>query len=141
VALSLQACAPLTSTGTSLGVNGRPLDCSKYEHIFYSAQLGDDLRSRGFGGARASANLTAHLPIRRLSSSTEAGLNSLDSEANTSGGHPPDKENILILSGGGAWGAYGAGFINGMYGTAQAAAADGFRLSEVTRITGISTGR
>jgi predicted acylesterase/phospholipase RssA len=46
--------------------------------------------------------------------------------------------NLLVLSGGGEWGAYGSGFLNGMYG--RGAGPPEIPLKDYNIITGISTG-
>lgn len=47
--------------------------------------------------------------------------------------------NILVLSGGGQWGAFGAGFLNG-WSQADAAGSSDTRRDEIDIVTGISTG-
>src|SRR5581483_4954397 len=52
-------------------------------------------------------------------------------------GHPHQRTEILVLSGGGAWGAYGAGFLNGW---SQRPAAMGGQRPQFDVVTGISVG-
>jgi hypothetical protein len=56
----------------------------------------------------------------------------------------PVKLNVLVLSGGGEYGAYGAGFLTGMYGsppgTSAARPQDFIPLEDYDVVTGISTG-
>ena len=52
-------------------------------------------------------------------------------------GHPHERAAILVLSGGGAWGAYGAGFLNGW---SQRPAALGRPRPQFDVVTGVSTG-
>lgn len=51
---------------------------------------------------------------------------------------PPVRINVLILSGGGSFGAYGAGFLGGLYGGAVPAGE--VALGDYDLITGVSTG-
>ncbi len=54
---------------------------------------------------------------------------------------PPRVLNLLLISGGGQWGAYGSGFLNGIYADPAAAAAAGeVPLGDYNDLTGISTG-
>jgi len=50
--------------------------------------------------------------------------------------------NLLLLSGGGEWGAYGSGFLNGLYAApaAPAGSAGEIALGDYNYVTGISTG-
>lgn len=136
--LGLSSCAPLTSPQTALGPDGSPLSCLAYERIFKSSQLGDDF----LPGPRLSAQAMLAAPTassRRLTAASAQGVKSVLAEGNASPANSPEDENILILSGGGEWGAYGAGFLNGLYGD-PAHPGDTLRLRDFNRITGISTG-
>jgi hypothetical protein len=48
--------------------------------------------------------------------------------------------NLLLLSGGGEWGAYGSGFLNGLYAAPAAPAGGEIPLGAYTLVSGVSTG-
>jgi predicted acylesterase/phospholipase RssA len=54
-------------------------------------------------------------------------------------GQKPLAINVLVLSGGAQWGAYGAGFLNGLYGKTPAPAGE-IPLGDYDFVSGISTG-
>jgi len=137
----LGSCAPLTSPQTSLDLQHHPLDCRRFEQIYASSQLTDDLT----GGEPSGGAFSAHAAPSakpRLSASTAAGRSNFAREGNARpGASEHDTENILILSGGAEWGAYGSGFLNGLYGGQRLASNDEtLRLRDFNRVTGISTG-
>ncbi len=51
-----------------------------------------------------------------------------------------DTQHILALSGGGAWGAFGAGFLNGWSAHSRSGTAEPKRVQQFDVVTGISTG-
>jgi predicted acylesterase/phospholipase RssA len=131
------ACAPLTSPRTSLDLQRRPLDCRRFEQIYASSQLSDDL---GEHGGRLGVAAAGSAPL--VTTARARARKTFQTEGNA---RPDDAgetdENILILSGGAQWGAYGSGFIKGLYGAKRISGNDeSLHLRDFNRITGISTG-
>jgi predicted acylesterase/phospholipase RssA len=119
-ALSVEGCAPITSPKLTV-------DCSPFEGIYRASQTGPQFTALPSG----ASSLTTDASL--------AGLETLAGEGNAVNA-PRATENILVLSGGAQWGAYGSGFINGFYGPGSRRSADEPTLGQFTRITGISTG-
>ena len=142
--LALAACAPLT----------RPpgVSCLKDAEVVpenpdkpYAVQVSP--RAAGFGG-QASPAAAAPRPrlLHSLARLAEAAPTP-DVSLATRPAIPARRElaiNVLVLSGGGQWGAYGSGFLNGLYAVDATPQPAGetpeLDLADYNLITGVSTG-
>lgn len=122
------SCLGVALSGCAVTEPPGPTGCQAYIDPLDTPFAATGLRSAtpGFG---AEVTLDRQVGFTRSLSST---LSSIKARGKTS-------LNVLVLSGGGQWGAFGAGFLNG-WSNADSRNASVVKRSEIDIVTGISTG-